>query len=1515
MKTEVSSKSDVGDGKPKDSWTMRHGKVVRLHQKTRKGLFTPHGVLGTPVDESEFTGERITFVNYMDGTKEEITDNFHTAKVPHMKLKGTWTGETHFLVQQKDKKVINADECEALIVAYEQDVLSAVAEGAQPSSVGVFDRSAAEFAALDEHAVPDTACRKTLVGEYTLLGMEAKLKARGWSVHRFGETNEFRFGNAGTITSTEVARIPIHIGRSRLVVNAAVLPGTGARTPLLFSKELLKGLRSVIDLENDELKFGRIGETVKLGITQRGHYAIPVLEASEPAEILESHDANAEEISAGAGAHEGLEPRWDSGIRRMGARKLGHPLQLLFGQHRKSNRSSRESDGGQVQESADHARGIHQRSLLCQVDSSARECEDIGQGNEEASVVYRMSGSGQDGTNPSQPSHGTSDELSAEASAKSQDQGGSILSRSRPGSSDSSSSIGRSTSPSRRRRMGHARECQFDGHRGVGAVAKRRGECSHQLGEHHCSGNVEETRGFEEEEGASAGFAGIGKAVALPQELSEPGYKESLMTSADVQCINESLERAKLQGKACGGKDILIITSDQTVDVTEIFSLPRVCKAAEACGLSCGGSYDILTGCDLLIREKREELRERLRVQKPKLLVVCPPCGPFCSLQAINKHRNMKRYLKNLSDGKKLLRFSMDLIDDQIDRGGLFLFEQPLHAKSWEDQSVRNVEKREHVRKVAFDQCMYGLQDRVNGKAHRKATGALTNSEMIAEELQKRCDKQHEHEALEGNVKVDGKWVARTKLAQEYPPLLVAAMIRGLLKELENKKMVHVEHCVLTVEALNTTDERSIVKMLRRCHENLGHPSTPRFIAMLKAARATDLCIKLAKGLTCSTCKEMSGQKSHNVAKAVKDMQFNDMVCVDTFEVELPHKKVKFLNVVDAATRYQLCVPLWKGIEVKRVRAAYRRYWKRWAGAPRCVLSDGGPEFTETWTDFLSHDGTDHQVTAAYAPWQNGLCERLGGAWKVAFAKAALEVDAKSKEELEEVTDQVNSAHNSLTRHNGHSPNQLVLGTEVRLPGLSTEGVVETLDSAVLVGEPLYVRSTHIREAARKAMLTVDSEDRLRRAAAHRARPNRGPFEPRDKVMIWRKGRQEKKAHWHGPACVVGVDQSRVFVAYGSKLYRCAPEQVRRVDGEIQELMEWLPQNLLVHRDSVRERGAGNIVELDSGPFPPQEERETNEQEGMPEDEGQRAPPMPMDVEPSPMDVEIPNEGQENADAAMDQDDHVQVPVEGEQNRQTSDNSMEQEPQQEPEGADASQANQVPEVNATGDQAGNAGSYGPVRPTRLTAALRRSLDNLDFGRPRAHVERGQDVMQVVWNKDGVNSVLEEVYVVNAKKSGRKEVSRKQLSPAKLEELEKARIKEWQKMITSGSIKVHRGEEAIQRKQEVGTNRILESRFVYTSDDGTPCGTLKARWCIRGYLDPDLMNLETASPTLSSEGLAISLQLIASKGWRMSIADIEAAFLRGDVLDRKQGVVLVRVPQDGIPGLDKGDIIELVRPVY
>ena len=123
---------------------------------------------------------------------------------------------------------------------------------------------------LGECAVPDTACRRTLVGEYMLRQLERHLRRQGMSVSRRAEISEFRFGNSETVTSHEAVIMPAKLGSQKFLIKAAVLPNSN--TPLLLSKECLRQLGCVLDLSDDRLKV--FGTWYGLEVTGRGHYAI-----------------------------------------------------------------------------------------------------------------------------------------------------------------------------------------------------------------------------------------------------------------------------------------------------------------------------------------------------------------------------------------------------------------------------------------------------------------------------------------------------------------------------------------------------------------------------------------------------------------------------------------------------------------------------------------------------------------------------------------------------------------------------------------------------------------------------------------------------------------------------------------------------------------------------------------------------------------------------------------------------------------------------------------------------------------------------------------------------------------------------------------------------------------------------------------------------------------------------------------------------------------------------------------
>ena len=130
------------------------------------------------------------------------TTTSSTGAMPNRDLGATWTGVTKLKMKPEFEKTEGGNPSDAHdlflteddAAAYEEEVLKGL--GPERDSPEAY---IAEVGSLFEHAVPDTACRKTLIGEYTLQGMQQCLRDRGQSVTWGRQENEFRFGNAGLI--------------------------------------------------------------------------------------------------------------------------------------------------------------------------------------------------------------------------------------------------------------------------------------------------------------------------------------------------------------------------------------------------------------------------------------------------------------------------------------------------------------------------------------------------------------------------------------------------------------------------------------------------------------------------------------------------------------------------------------------------------------------------------------------------------------------------------------------------------------------------------------------------------------------------------------------------------------------------------------------------------------------------------------------------------------------------------------------------------------------------------------------------------------------------------------------------------------------------------------------------------------------------------------------------------------------------------------------------------------------
>ena len=150
-------------------------------------------------------------------------------------------------------------------------------------------------------------------------------------------------------------------------------------------------------------------------------------------------------------------------------------------------------------------------------------------------------------------------------------------------------------------------------------------------------------------------------------------------------------------------------------------------------------------------------------------------------------------------------------------------------------------------------------------------------------------------------------------------------------------------------------------------------------------------------------------------------------------------------------------------------------------------------------------------------------------------------------------------------------------------------------------------------------------------------------------------------------------------------------------------------------------------------------------------------------------------------------------------------------------------------------------------------------------------------------------------------------------------VDEAKRIEWSTMEETGSVLLLTGQIS-QDVQREFPHRFVDSRFVLTKkveDDSLV--RFKARWCLLGHKDPDVMQAvlenKTASPTITQLGRNLAMQLIASLGADLFLGDIKGAFLESVDEKQENGPLFAHLPQVGIPGVPSDAVIMIIGNVY
>ena len=130
---------------------------------------------------------------------------------------------------------------------------------------------------------------------------------------------------------------------------------------------------------------------------------------------------------------------------------------------------------------------------------------------------------------------------------------------------------------------------------------------------------------------------------------------------------------------------------------------------------------------------------------------------------------------------------------------------------------------------------------------------------------------------------------------------------------------------------------------------------------------------------------------------------------VDLFALADSNEQVfEFLNIVDLATRFNLCFPV-PSTRSDDALSVLEMAWINWAGPMSHLISDMRHEFEGELGEFMEQHGIRQYFTASEAPWQNGLVERDGGIWTAA-RKTITDVGARGFVEMRRLASMVNWA-------------------------------------------------------------------------------------------------------------------------------------------------------------------------------------------------------------------------------------------------------------------------------------------------------------------------------------------------------------------------------------------------------------------------------------------------------------------------------------------------------------------------
>ena len=615
--------------------------------------------------------------------------------------------------------------------------------------------------------------------------------------------------------------------------------------------------------------------------------------------------------------------------------------------------------------------------------------------------------------------------------------------------------------------------------------------------------------------------------------------------------------------------------------------------AASSLGISTGKPVDLVLGDNVLNPAKQREVLQQLDEEDPYLAIVAFPCDPWSPL---SNFKDADRKEWEQTEAFKHLQFVKRVCFSQLKRGRHFLLENPLSSQAWKWLVWLNQVPNHSV---TMHQCQTDLKDH-NGDFILKPTRFVTSSPRLALVLALKCDRSHEHAAVQGR----GQGVS-SSLA-EWTPFLAQLVLRGVKQqmvleeesgsptyEMEENLEFHGEGT--EVEAYPSDLRRSAEVVFKenaelvfdewhqvppalrsaivKVHKQYSHAlNGDSLVRHLRLGGASPSAIKAASLFKCETCEQEARNLPRPVAAVPRYDKFNECVAIDIcFLPCLEDVFHAFMVMVDSATHFTVASYLTSGerpgktVKPSSDQAAKGMLdWIEMFGRPTKVQLDQDSAFRGDLKTVLDNFQLEDVMVARDAHWSHGLVERRILMLKEMLVKVVKDFQAKSPLMMRVAVTQCAHTINRMANNHGFSPAQCVLGVNPQLPDVLSGAS----GHPAMMNDPNFsmMKRLELQQSCEQSFIKASHNSALRRALLAQVRRQPGPFEMHSVVMYKRLGGAKSALHhrWHGPARVIGKDIHGYWLVHRGVAVLAHPNNMRRaVEDEVLESTDFWPKDNL----------------------------------------------------------------------------------------------------------------------------------------------------------------------------------------------------------------------------------------------------------------------------------------------------------------------------------------------------------------